>query len=230
MANTKSEEIRMLEVLIDNAASGKAVDLNAKPVREVVKLEREGHEVDTVILSMEYSGISDGKPFMFKKNYSFAEDDSQYALECLLIANNRLQIDHDRLKEAGINVKGELFTLQNSFFGLSGDASAKRPALRLQDFIHLSRAGISVIVDVALKRPATIFRQEGVEKRGFGSLSAFVFTVGEEKTSIEKLNSVGSYEDTKGYQAEIRDMANKRLERDCERLRRAGMKVAKLEF
>jgi hypothetical protein len=57
MANTKSEEIRMLEVLIDNAASGKAVDLNAKPVREVVKLEREGHEVDTVILSMEYSGI-----------------------------------------------------------------------------------------------------------------------------------------------------------------------------
>ena len=37
MANTKSEEIRMLEVLIDNAASGKAVDLNAKPVREVVK-------------------------------------------------------------------------------------------------------------------------------------------------------------------------------------------------
>jgi hypothetical protein len=44
MANTKSEQVKMLEVLIESAAAGKKVDLNAKTTREVVKLQREGQE------------------------------------------------------------------------------------------------------------------------------------------------------------------------------------------
>ncbi|MFH1479689.1 MAG: hypothetical protein ABIG67_00340, partial [Pseudomonadota bacterium] len=107
MSNMESKEIKMLEELIEKAASGKEVDLKSEPDREIVKLIREGREVDTVILSMQYSGTVDGKAFQFKKNYSFAEDVTQYALESLLIANNRLQVDYDRLKEAGIQFQGE---------------------------------------------------------------------------------------------------------------------------
>jgi len=230
MASTPAQKVNMLAVLIDEATSGKKVVLNTKFVREVIKIEREGQPADTIILSVEYSGTIDGDPFEFKKNYSFTEDEVDYALECLLIANNRLQMDYDRLKESGINVKEDFFTLANSFIGLSGDASLKKPAVRLQDFIHLSLAGVTVKVDVTLKYPDLALKQEGLEKKGFACMASFSFTTKEGRTTVEKLYGVGSYDDTKGYQEEIKAVASKRLERDSDRLRRAGMKVDRLTF
>jgi len=78
MVTKKIGEIAMIEELIDLAALGKKVDLKAKPVRDVIKLEREGETVDSVILSMEYSGTVDGEPFSFKKEYSHAYDERQF--------------------------------------------------------------------------------------------------------------------------------------------------------
>ena len=230
MTNAKPEQIKMLATLIDEAATGKKIVLNTKPIREVIKLKREGQYVDTVILSMEYSGTVNGEPFVFRKDYSFADDEAEYALECLLIANNRLQMDYERLEKAGIAVKGEFFTFQNSFLGLPGDASLKKPALRLQNFIHLMHAGVPVSVDVTLKCPDMIVKQANGEKKGFGCMAAFEFTTGESKTTIEKFYNVGCDDDTAEAQAETREVASKRLERDCERLRSAGMKVDKLVF
>ena len=230
MANTESKEVKMLEVLIGDAASGKKIDLQGKPARKVVRFEREGQGVDTVILSMEYSGSVDGEPFTFNKDYSFADDDAQYALDSLLIANNRLQMDYDRLKDAGIAVEHELFTFQNSFIGLTGDASVKSPALRLQNFIHFANTGIPISVDVELTRPSIIVKQADGERKGFGFVAKFVFSTGWEKTTIEKIYSTGSYDDPKKYRQELKEVANKRLERDCERLRRAGIKVDSLAF
>jgi len=230
MTNAKPEQIKMLATLLDEAASGEKVVLNTKPIREVIKLKREEQYVDTVILSMEYSGTVNGEPFVFRKDYSFADDEAEHALECLLIANNRLQMDYERLEKAGIAVQGEFFTFQNSFLGLPGDASLKKPALRLQNFIHLMHAGVSVSVDVTLKRPDMIVKQANGEKKGFGCMAAFEFATGESKTTIEKFYNVGRYDDTAEAQAETREVASKRLERDCERLRSAGMKVDSLVF
>lgn len=230
MANTESKEVKMLEVLIEDAASGKKVELQEKVAREIVRFEREGRKVDTVILSIDYSGSVDGKPFSFKKDYSFVDDDAQYALDCLLIANNRLQMDYDRLKDAGIEVEHELFTFQNSFIGLTGDASVKSPALRLQNFIHFANTGIPVSVDVEVTRPSITVKQEDGERKGFGFVAKFVFSTGWEKTTIEKIYGTGSYDDQKKYREELKAVANKRLERDCERLRRAGIKVDSLAF
>ena len=230
MAGNLSEEVKMLEGLIEAAASGKKVEIEGKPDRKVVRLEREGRQVDSVILSMAYSGTVDGKAFAFKKDYSFADDDAQYALDCLLIANNRLQVDYDRLKEAGIQIEHDLFTFQNSFIGLKGDASVRTPALRLQNFIHFAQTGIPITVAVSVKRPTIIVKQDGGERKGFGLVASFVFTTGWEKTTIEKIYATGSYDDTKKYQEELKEVANRRLERDCERLRRAGIKVDPIAF
>jgi len=230
MANNISEEVKMLEALIEAAASGKKVALEGKPERKVVRLEQEGRQVDSVILSMAYSGTVDGKPFAFKKDYSFADDDAQYALDCLLTANNRLQMDYDRLRDAGIAIEHDLFTFQNSFIGLKGDASVKSPAMRLQNFIHFAQAGIPITVEVALKRPSIIVKQEDGERKGFGLVAAFVFTTGWDKTTVQKIYATGSYDDSKKYQEEQKEVANKRLERDCERLRRAGIKVDQIAF
>jgi len=230
MAKQEPKEIAMLAELIDYALAGKKVVLNAKPMREIVKFEREGKEIDTVIVSMEYSGTVDSEPFKFKKEYSHAYDETEYALDCLLIANNRLQIDHDRLKEGGIEVKGEVFTFQNTFLGLPGIASQKRPALRLQAFINLARTGIPVSVDVDLKRPDVLIKEEEGEKKGFAYVADFVFTTEEGKTTIEKLYDQALYSDTEEQRAGVKEVANKRLERDFERLIRVGIEVEAAAF
>jgi hypothetical protein len=231
MTNIKSDNVTMLEILIVEATQGKKISLEAKPVREVVQLERDGQYVNTVILSIEYSGTIEDKPFTFRKDYSFADDAPEDALECLLIANNRLQVDYERLKEVGIEIDAEFFNFQNCSIGLPGDVSLARQAYRLEDFIQLARAGIPVSVDVSLKRPVIVVDQGGVKKKGFGYIATFDFTVRTSKTSVEKLYGLGSYDDAKGDETpDIVEVANRRLDRDSERLRSAGMRVDKLSF
>jgi hypothetical protein len=89
---------------------------------------------------------------------------------------------------------------------------------------------VPVSVDLALKFPDLLLKQEGLEKNGFACVAEFTFGTNEGRTTIEKLYGFGAYDDSKGYQSEVKVVATKRLERDCERLRRAGMKVAKLRF
>lgn len=230
MTNLKSDNVAMLEVLIVEAALGKKISLHAKPVREVVQLERDGEYVNTVILSMEYRGTVEDKPFTFRKDYSFADDAPEDALECLLIANNRLQVDYERLKEVGVEIDAEFFNFRNCSLGLPGDVPLTRQPSRLQDFIQLARAGIPVSVDISLKRPAIVLEQGGAKKKGFGCIATFDFTVRTSKTSVEKLYGLGSYDDAKGDGVDIVEVANRRLDRDCERLRSAGMSVDKLTF
>jgi hypothetical protein len=230
MATTQSQPINMLAELIEDALSGKKVSLKTKFISEIVSVNRNGRQVDTNVLSVEYSGRVDGKPFKIKKNYLFAEDSVRHPLECILIANNRLQMDYNRLKKAGIVVKEDYFTLENSFGKLPSDSSIRRPALRLQDFIQLCRAGEPVSVELKVKFPDLILKQEGLEKKGFACVAEFSFVTKQGRTTIEKLYGFGSFDDSKGYQTEVKTVATKRLERDCERLRRAGMKVNRIRF
>jgi hypothetical protein len=230
METQKSKEITMLDELISYALMEMNVVLNTKPMREIVKFEHDGKEIETIIISMEYSGTVDAKPFKFKKEYSHTYDETEYALDCILIANNRLQVDYDRLRQGGIEVKGEFFTFQNTFFGLPGIASERRPALRLEAFINLARSGIPVSVDVVLKRPDVLVKEEEGEKKGFAYVADFVFTTDEGKTTIEKLYDQALYDDTEEQRARVKEVANKRLERDFERLRRVGIEVKAATF
>jgi hypothetical protein len=225
MGNQESKEITMLAELVDCAAAGKNVKVTARPVRNSVKLEREGEDVETIILSMEYIGTVDEKPFALKKEYSHTYDVTEYCLDCLIIANNRLQMDYDRLEDGGIDVRKEFFTFQNTFLGLPGLASAKTPALRLETFINLARAGISVSVVVTLKHREIFVKEEDVEKSGFVYVADFVFTTEEGTTTIEKLYTQGAYDDSEERKERIIEVTSKRLGRDFERLRRVGIKV-----
>ena len=230
MEKAKVEETKMLAALIEKAAEGKKIELKASPKREVIRLKQDGQDVDSVVLSMEFSGKVEGNPFSFIKNYSFADDEVQFALDCLLAANNRLQIDYERLEDAGIPVKEVYFTFQNSFVGLPVGLTNRRPVLRLQDFIHLARVGTPVSVEVVANTQDILLRHDKDQRKGFACIAKFVFTTKKEKTTIEKLYSIGSFDDPKEYQDEIKSVANKRLERDRDRLRRSGMEVNEAAF
>lgn len=230
METQESKEITMLAELIDYAIAGKNVVLNANPMREIAKFEHDGKEIETIIISMEYSGTVDAEPFKFRKEYSHTYDETEYALDCILIANNRLQVDYDRLRQGGVEVKGEFFTFQNTFFGLPGIASERRPALRLEAFINLARSGMPVSVDVVLKRPDVVVKEEEGEKKGFAYVADFVFTTAEGKTTIEKLYDRALHDDTEERRARVKEVANKRLGRDFERLRRVGIEVKAAAF
>lgn len=230
MTITKLEATKTLEALIQSAASGSQVELTMKPTREVVRVEREGGPVDTVILSMSYRGAVDGEPFSFRKNYSFADDEAQYALDCLLVANNRLQMDYDRLRQGGIHFNEAYFNFHNSFFGLAGHFPVKIPSLRLQNFIHLSRAGLPVSVEVQPGRRRMLLKREGGDREAIGFVGAFNFVTGKARTTVEKIYGIAIFEDGKRVQEEMKEMANKRLERDCDRLTDAGVRVEKRLF
>lgn len=230
MEKLKTGETKMLAALIENAAEGKKVDIKASPKREVIRLKQNGQDVDSIVLSMEFSGKVDEKPFAFVKNYSFADDEVQFALDCLLAANNRLQIDYERLEDAGIPVKEVYFTFQNSFVGLPAGLANRRPVLRLQDFIHLARVGTPVSVEVTAESRGIFLKHDQEQRKGFACIGKFIFTTEKEKTSIEKLYSIGSFDDPKEYQDEIKSVANKRLERDLDRLSRSGMEVNEAAF
>ncbi|MFC1885043.1 hypothetical protein ACFL2O_09755 [Thermodesulfobacteriota bacterium] len=230
MENVTTEKTMMLATLIENASEGKKIELKASPKREVIRLKQDGQDVDSLVLSMEFSGKVDGKPFNFIKNYSFADDEVQFALDCLLAANNRLQMDYERLEDAGISVKEVYFTFQNSFVGLPAGITNRRPVLRLQDFIHLARVGTPVSVEVVTKNMDIFLTHDDDQRKGIACIAKFIFTTGREKTTIEKLYSIGSFDDPKEYQDEIRNIANNRLERDRERLKRSGIEVNDATF
>jgi hypothetical protein len=225
-----SGQISMLADLIDLSLAGKKVDLKAKPLHDTVSVKQEDKVVDKVIISMEYSGAVEGRPFSFTKEYSHAEDDAQYALEALLIANNRLTIDFDRLKEARIDLERIYFTFQNTFLGPRGTPSARVPAVRLATFIQLARAGVRVSCSAEPRRPDIVLKKQGAEEKGFAYMVSFAFTTAEGRTAVEKLYGRALYSDPEKDQARTKVMANRRLERDCERLRNAGIQVGPLAF
>ena len=88
----------------------------------------------------------------------------------------------------------------------------------------------TVSFDVGLTCPSITVKQEDGERKGFGFVADFVFCTGGEKTNIEMICGTGAYDDTKKYPEELKEAVNKLLERDSERLRRAGIKVDNLSF
>ncbi|MFH1481268.1 MAG: hypothetical protein ABIG67_08365 [Pseudomonadota bacterium] len=230
MEKATHEEITMLQDLIKLAKAGKRMDLKARPVRDKVRFEQKGRDRETVILSMEYSGTADGSLFGFKKSYAFAEEDPRQALLCVMIANNRVKMDNERLREGGIHIRAESFTFKDAFMDLPGGLGTEDRPLRLQNFIGLAGEGGSVSVEIVLKTPNMTFQQDNMEKKGFGCTASFVFTTREGLSTVEKLYALSSYIDTKEFQSVVKRIATARLERDCERLRRAGMKVENKAF
>lgn len=230
MSHSKTQPVLMLADLIREASAGKKIVLKTRFINEVIPVKREKLWIETNVLSVEYSGKIEGKPFKIKKNYLFSEDAVRNSLECLLIANNRLQMDYARLKKAGLAVPEEFFTFENTKIKPRPNGSTSRPAYRLQDFILLSRAGVPVSVTLTLKFPELVLNQEGREKKGIAYVAEYAFQTAEGKTKVEKLYGLASDEEPKVHQSEVKAVANKRLERDCERLRRAGIRVKKFLF
>lgn len=230
MEKTTHEEITMLQDLINLAKAGKRVGLKATPVRDKVRFEQKGGHRETIILSMEYSGTADGNPFSFKKSYAFAEEDPRQALLWVLIANSRVKMDHERLREVGIQVRAESFTFNDAFMDFPGGLRSENPPLRLQNFVDLAGKGGSLSVEIVLKTPSMTLQQDNMEKEGFGCVASFVFTTRDGLSTVEKLYALASYNDTKEFQSAVKRIATTRLERDCERLRQAGMKCENKAF
>lgn len=229
MTGSPSEKVLMLADLIREAAAGKKVTVTPRFINETIQVRRDGSLIDTNVLSVEYTGKVGHKPFKIKKSYLFSEDVVRHPLECLLIANNRLQMDYARLKKAKIAVPEKFFTLENVQIHPS-PKNQSWTSYRLQDFIILSRSGIPVTVSVNLKFPELILKQGDQEKRGFACAAEFVFQTVQGKNKVEKVYGIGSFEDPEVYQNEVKNVASKRLERDCDRLRRAGMEVGTYRF
>ncbi len=232
MANTVRKEIIMLEELILYASYGKSIEIEANPHIEAAEIDFDDRRFDVSILLTEFSGLVDGNPFRFVKSYSFTDETQQEALDSIITANSRLQGDYDRLEKVGISIEKQFFSFVDNFMNITMLTFVMDiPKLRLQRFVDLSYAGISVPVHVELKRPGLLIKKEDEVKKGYGCLASFSSGAGNKTMTIDKLYGIGCYDDTKRkVPVDIIEAADKRLERDCERLRNAGLKIVAPSF
>lgn len=65
-----------------------------------------------------------------------------------MIANRYLQRDYRLLKQAGIEVEERLFSLEDMLVKFDGYQEQHDPTLTIDDYIHLAKEGIEVVVKI----------------------------------------------------------------------------------
>jgi len=81
-----------------------------------------------------------------------------------MIANRYLQRDYRRLKQAGIDVREHLFSLDDMVVKFERLKETQGPVMTIHDVICLAREGNSVSVEVALEQVPAVEHFAGVQK------------------------------------------------------------------
>ena len=217
-----------LEDLIALKQAGKEVHLLQILKKKTISLENDhGLLTAKTLFFAEFSGDGDGKPFSFEKEYIYGDGQSQNngLSRCLLIANQRLRRDYKRLKAVGISIKEKSFTLKDFFVGLSADYILQTPIPTLDDFISLSKTGVSIEVEAKVHRCLKIESVNKDEKWGFCYSAVFWISYPNGEVKVEKIYSQGFDEDPKKAKDKKLKIANQRLMRDIGRLKKTGITV-----
>ena len=111
--NTKTGRLTRIETYLEAAQSGKHVDLEVKLHKEIIKQSLLTNEADNLRIEKDiYLLMADyipkttlEEPYIVSKVYAFGTINENELEErtIRLIANERLRIDYDRLRGAGVD-------------------------------------------------------------------------------------------------------------------------------
>jgi hypothetical protein len=99
-----------------------------------------------------YTGTIDGIPFTFRKCYARGCPNNlcTHVSQAVTIANRYLQRDYQQLVSAGIDIRQDLFTLDDMVVKFERLKEADQPALTIPELIALAQAGKQIVVEIAL--------------------------------------------------------------------------------
>jgi hypothetical protein len=139
---------------------GQGAMITCSPAFEVIPVDftHRSCRFQALVFFCRFSGLANGQQYTFRKCYArgCGHDLCPRVSQAVMIANRYLQRDYQRLQEAGVEVEGRLFTLEESVAKIMDIKSEPRPAMIIEDYIQIAKEGNDVSVDVALEYvPAT---------------------------------------------------------------------------
>lgn len=99
-----------------------------------------------------YHGTIDDTPFAFRKCYARGCPNNlcTHVSQAVNIANRYLKRDYRELASAGIDIRQDLFTLDDMVVKFERLKEADKPALTIPEVIALAQAGKQIVVEIVL--------------------------------------------------------------------------------
>ena len=117
-----------------------------------VDFQHAKHPFQAYIFLARYHGTIDGAPFEFRKCYARGCPNNlcTHVSQAVKIANRYLQRDYRTLKNAGIGMDENLFTLDDMIVKFNRLEASDQPALTIPELVDMARAGEKITVDLVL--------------------------------------------------------------------------------
>lgn len=100
-----------------------------------------------------YSGQVDGRTYSFRKCYARGcpHNLCPHVAQAVMIANRYLQRDYQRLKQSGLDVEENLFTLDEMVVKFSETSKTMGPGYTIYDYINIAQEGNRMQIDPCLE-------------------------------------------------------------------------------
>jgi hypothetical protein len=100
-----------------------------------------------------FKGSFDGQHYIFRKCYARGcpHNLCPHVSQAVMIANRYLQRDYKKLEDAGVQVKKNLFTLEDMVVKFDEMKEAHDPLLAIHDYIKIAGEGNKVAVEATLE-------------------------------------------------------------------------------
>lgn len=217
-------------VLLKERGSTVTVD-NSFEINEV-ELVHEEHPFQAFLFFARFFGTVDGKEYTFRKCYSrgCTHNLCPHVTQAVITANRYLNRDYQALKNVGIDVKVNLFTLETMLAKFEEKRDEFIATLILEDYISIARDGDDIGIDIGLEYlPAVENFANHKEKRMFFTGNFNVTHLGETHVCQRCLACYAIEEEIMERQT-AQELANHRLSAIYSDFDRANIKYNKVFF
>ncbi len=139
------------------------------------------HHFQAYIFLCRFIGTVDNEKYMFRKCYARGCPNNlcPHVSQAVMIANRYLQRDYRRMIDAGIEIEGKMFALDDMLVKFDGLKEDKEPLLTIHDYINIAKEGnqVQLIVDLEYVPAVEHFANEK-NKQTFLNVDFTITTLG----------------------------------------------------
>lgn len=223
--------ISVVDLVLLKERGSKVTINNTFEVNEV-ELVHEEHPFQAFLFFSRFFGEANGKPYSFRKCYSkgCTHNLCPHVSQAVITANRYLNRDYQALKNAGVDVKGDLFSLETMLAKFEEKRDEFVFTLILEDYIAIAREGNEVSVNVSLEYlPAVENFANHKEKRVFFTANFSVRYLGQ--THIcQRCLACYTMDNERAERETARQLANRRLASIYADFDKAGISYRKVLF
>jgi len=218
--------------LVQLKQSGAAVTINIEFDVVPVDFEHRENSFRAYIFLCQFSGEIDDRDYYFRKCYARGcpHNLCPHVSQAVMIANRYLQRDFRTLKQGGIEIEEQLFSLDDMTVKFEGYEEEHGPLMTIDDYINIAKEGTDVTAEIMLELvPAVEHFARHKNSQTFLQCTFTLTSLG--KTfQYQACFSCFPTDEQDGKKQESIRVANERLTELYQRLDDASVKYEKLFF